>query len=126
MRFHDGANVLSQLRVLLFQARSAPRCKVLQATHTLPKFMKSLVDRAAAPAKPAFRFACIAIAQLERHFRHEQTPLVSFQTPGSLLKQQLVTIHRVFHDSILEWCRETTTGLPASHIPPSWKRSIYG
>ena len=45
--------------------------------------------------------AGIAIAQFQAHFRHEQTPLMTPETIGALLKQRIVTFHGVFHDSIL-------------------------
>ena len=66
--------------------------------------MKSFVHGFTTPAKTAFRFPRIARAQLQRHFRHEQTPLMPLKTVGSLPQQRIVTAHRVFHDpAILEW-----------------------
>ena len=32
---------------------------------------------------------------------HADTPLMAFETIGSLLKQRLVTFHGVFHDSTI-------------------------
>src|SRR6266446_1571076 len=101
MRFHDRADVRRQRWLLLFATSATARGKVLQALNPKTRFVQSLVDRRATPAKALFGLTGIARAQFRGHLGHEQTPLVSFQPPRPRTKQRIETVRTSIHDAHL-------------------------
>src|SRR3982750_1769705 len=99
MGFDDGADVGSQLRILLFTALPAARGEVLQAAQAVLQFVQTLLDRLAAPAEAALGLAGAAAAERRGHLGLEQAALVSGEASGPRSNQGVVWRGGVVHQN---------------------------
>src|SRR5271168_1029853 len=103
MGFHDRADVLGQLRILLFATRPASCGEVLHTAHLRSRLVQSLLDRLASPAKASFGLAGAAPAEFPSHLGHEQSALISCEPSGTRTNQGVDALNGSFHDCCPPW-----------------------